>query len=287
MSENKSHKLYNGTVNINFMAGNHSYWLDVKGKKQRLTGVTTHLSILDKSAPLMIWAVGLAVGYIKDNLETIRQGDIEANEILKLAKDQANKQRDLAAEIGSAIHAWVESHAKGEKPDMPTDNKVLQGVLSFLDWVNEYKVTFMWNEQIVYSKKYGYVGTADFGIKLGLNGYKGKKYLGDMKTGNNIYCEVKQQTAAYLKAMEEESGDHYDGRWVLRVSKETEEEYMEKMMKKLDAGKIKEIPSYKVFEAVFLDNDPKSLNRDFSAYLASKENWEWKKTAEEELKLAR
>lgn len=283
--QEKMISLYDGKVTIKFQPSGHSYWLMTKPQK-RLTGVTTHISVLDKPA-LIPWAVGLAVDYIEENMESLRHGDMDASEILRLAKEQANTQRDISAEIGSAIHAWVEAHCKGLEPDMPTDEKVLQGVASFLDWVAEYKVTFLWNEQIVYSKKHGYVGTADFAITIGTPGHKGKKYLGDMKTGNGIYAEVKQQTAAYLKALEEESGDHYDGRWVLRISKETEEQYMEKMNKKLEKGKIKSIPAFKVFEAVFLDNDLESLNRDFSAYLASKQEYEWKAIAEKELKEAR
>ena len=218
--------LYGGKVQIRFQPGNHSYWL-LGPKLKRLTGVTTHISVLDKPA-LIPWEVGLAIDYVRDNIELLRQGDVEANEILRRAKDEANKQKDIAAEIGSATHAWVEQHAKGLEPEMPDDPKVLQGVVSFLDWVADNKVTFLWNERMVYSKKHGYVGTADFGIKFETADHKGKTYMGDLKTGNGIYAEVKQQTAAYLKAIEEESGEHYDGRWVLRISKETEEEYMEK-----------------------------------------------------------
>lgn len=285
MDQEKIISLYGGSITIKFNPANHSYWL-MKKPMERLCGVTTHIGVLDKPA-LIPWAVGLTVEFIKENIELLRAGDVEADAIFQQAKAEANKQRDVAAEIGKAIHVWIEAHIKGQEPDMPTDPKVLQGVLSFMDWVNDYKVTFLWSEQIIYSKKHNYVGTADLGIKIGKNGYKGKKFMGDTKSGNGIYVEVKQQTAAYLSAIEEESGEKYDGRWVLRISKETEEEYMAKMEKKVRAGKIKSIPPFKVFEAIFLDDDPKSMDRDFKAYLASKHEYEWKKIAEAELKMLR
>ncbi len=283
METEKMISLYGGTVTIKFNPGNHSYWLTNKKPMERLCGVTTHIGVLDKPA-LVPWAVGLTVDYIRDHIELLKNGEIEPDQLFQQARNEADKQRDLAAEIGTAIHGWIESHIKGEEPDMPEDAKVLQGVLSFLDWVNDQKVEFLWSERIIYSKKHNYVGTADFGIKIGKNGLKGKRFMGDIKTGNGIYAEVKQQTAAYMSAITEESGEKYDGRWVLRISKETEEQYMAKMEKKMMAGKIKSIPPFKVFEALFLDNDPKSFDRDFKAYLSSKNEYEWKKVAEAELR---
>jgi len=271
--------LYKGSVEIKFNPGNHSYYLTSEKPQKRLCGVTTHIGVLDKPA-LIPWAVGLTVDYIKDHIELIKSGDVDAYQILRMAKEEANKQRDVAAEIGTAIHAWIEAHIKDESPDIPDDPRVLQGVNNFLEWVEKTTATFLWSERVVYSKKYGYVGTADFGVKI-----NGKKYLADIKTGNGIYAEVKQQTAAYLEAVHEEDGkETYKGRWVLRISKETEEDYKIRMQKKVDAGRLTSIPPFKVFEAIFLDNDPESMDRDFQAYLASKLEYEWKKIAEKELK---
>lgn len=270
-------KLYNNKIEIKFNPNNHSYWLIGKlGRLTRLTGVTTYLGILDKPA-LIPWAVGLTVDYIRDHLDVINQ---EPNKILKEAQDEAQKQRDIAAEIGKAIHAWIESHIKGEEPEMPQDPKVLQGVNAFLDWVADNKVKFLWSEKIVYSKKFGYVGTADLGVQIGK-----KKYLADIKTGNGIYTEAILQTAAYLEAINEENQwikntkEKYDGRIIIRISKETEEEYNERMQKKLDDGKIIEIPKYEIFKMVILDNR-EQFKKDFEAFLAVKKVYEWKKQAE-------
>lgn len=282
--DDKIVSLYKGKVKIKYSDSSHGYWLVSAKPVRRLTGVTTHLGVLDKPA-LIPWAVGLTVDFIREHMDLLNTDDAE--KILKLAKDESGKQRDLAAEIGTAIHNWIEAHIQGHKPGMPDDPKVLRGVNAFLDWVDEYKVQFEWAERILYSQKHDYVGRGDMGIRIGVKPYKRGLYLGDTKTANNIYPEVKAQTAAYLKADEEESGTEYDGRWVLRISKETEEEYTARMEKKVAAGKLGSIPPYKVFEAVFLDSDPKSLKRDFDGYIACKSAYDWLKLAGKELSAAR
>lgn len=288
MNDEQIVSLYKGKVRIKFNPASHSYYLveqDGKPVKptKRLTGVTTYMGIIDKPA-LIPWAVGLTVGYVRDHLDEIRQGDLEAKDILERARAESNKQRDIAAEIGKAIHQWIDDHQRGNTPEMPSDPKVLQGVNAFLSFLDEYKVTFLWTERILYSKKHGYVGTADMGLKFGNNGMRGKKFLADTKTTNNIYCETGLQTAAYLEAFEEETKEKYDGRLILRISKETEEEYLERMKK---YGPNFKVPPYKLFEPVFLDKAENNVDRDFSAFLNFKAGYEWKKKAEVDLKALR
>ncbi|HOH62093.1 MAG TPA: hypothetical protein PK698_06455 [Bacilli bacterium] len=260
-------KLYNGSVEISFTESNHSYWIKDNGKKRRLAGVTTFIGILDKPA-IVPWAVGLTVEYIRDHIADLQSMD--ANELLNRAKEEANNQRDIAGEIGKAIHAWVEAHIKGDEPEMPDDAKVLQGVVSFLDWTHDHKVEFLDSEKVVYSKFFDYVGTLDLIVKI-----DGKKYLADIKTGNALYPEVRLQTSAYLKAYEEESGEKLDGRIAIRISKETEEEYKARMEKK---GKT-DYPEYKIFEAVMLDEDENLLEQDFSGFINCLDLYRWKSKA--------
>lgn len=257
------HLLYNGDVKITFTESNHSYWLeDENGKKKRLCGVTTMLSVLDKPA-LIPWAVGVTVDYIRKNLDRLSE---EPSVLLREAKDESNKVRDLSAEIGSAIHNWIEQHIKGEQPEMPTDDRVLIGVNSFLEWVDEFKVEFKHSELLVYSKKYNYVGTLDIIATI-----NGEDYLLDIKTGNALYAEVKLQTSAYKRAYEEESGNKLKGRWALRISKETEDEYKIKMEKK-----GRDASGYKVFEAKYLGDDD---DADFECFLSCLNIYRWKSEA--------
>lgn len=265
----KTISLYKGEVKIDFKESNHSYWITGDdGKKKRLSGVTTYCGVLDKSQALLPWAVRTTIEYVRDHLDDLKK---DPTEILELARQEADKQKNLAAELGKAIHAWVESHIKDEEPEMPEDPRVLTGVNAFLSWVSENKVKFLESEKVVYSKKYNYVGTLDIKAKV-----NGKLCLLDIKTGNGIYAEAYMQTAAYVQADAEETGDQYVGRWILRLSKETAEEYEARMQKK---GLTKYKP-YQVFEAVYLDAEPDAQQHDFAAFVNAKSLFEWRKEAE-------
>lgn len=262
-------QLYGGDVQISFKESNHSYWIQEE-KKRRLTGVTTFLNVINK--PYLIpWAVNKTIDHIKDNMEALQSGDhMAVNDILYGAKKAADRERDLAAEIGSAIHKWVEDYINKNPIEMPEDPRVLQGTLAFLEWVDKTKVEFVASEKIVYSKTHDYVGTLDIEAKI-----KGKRYLIDVKTGNAIYPEARLQTAAYMAADIEETDNDYEGRWILRISKETEEEYIARMEKK---GKS-DYPEYQVFEAVYLDEDKDSFESDFSTFLSAVHLHRWQKSA--------
>ena len=289
MPKYKDIMLYGGDVHIKFDEKNHAYWkLDGDNPKKngdprmkRLTGVTTYCGIVDKTKFLIPWAVDTTVEFVRQHIDMIQ--DKSGNELLELARHESDKQRDLAAEIGSAIHKWIEQYIQKEKPEMPDDPKVLEGVVSFLKWQETEKIIFDWSEKVVYSKKHGYVGTADIGIRKGES-----KYLVDIKTGNNLYEEVKMQTAAYLMALEEETKQDYAGRYVIRISKETEADYMKRMEDKNSRKKNpSQIKPYKIFEAVYLDEDRESLTKDYKAFLSAKRLHEWKATAWKELYNAR
>ena len=107
----------------------------------------------------------------------------------------------------------------------------------------------------------------------------GQLCIVDIKTSNGLYNSVALQTAAYLKADEEESGKSYTGRWAIRLAKETEEEFIAKMEKK-----GKDTTGYVAFEAKFLDDSMKNIERDFKGFLSAKSLYEWNKETEEEFK---
>jgi len=271
MAEFKEIKLYGELVTIHFYPNSHAYYLVENGKKTRLAGVTTYTGLLDKSAALIPWAVRTTVEYVRKNLDQLQN---DPNELLKAAREEANRQRDLAAEIGKAIHSWIEQHIKGENPEMPEDDKVLTGVNNFLEWVDGNKVEFIGSEKIIYSMQHRYVGTLDILAKV-----NGRKCLLDIKTGNGIYPEMKMQTAAYVMAEMEESGDDFASRYILRISKETEEEYKARMEEK---GKT-DYPAFKLVEPVFLDDDVGDLMKDFDGFLSLLNLYKWKSYAEKNL----
>lgn len=256
-------KLYNGEVIVEKKEGRFGHEYYVNGK--RTTGCTTFLSIKDKSRPLIYWAVGLARDYL---LERCPQG-IQPEDVLKACKLHA-EEKVRTANIGTAIHDWIEQYIKGKKPEMPDDDNVVRGVHSFLEWKDQHKVKFKSTEKIIYSRKYDYCGSLDFEAEI-----DGKLYLGDFKTGNSLYNEVLMQTAAYAEARREESGIEYDGRYLLRVAKETEEEHATRTAEKRYAE------PYKVFEAIPVMS---GLKDDMRAFRAFQQGYIWDKESEKRLK---
>jgi len=256
MAEPIIQKLYKDKVEIKFFPDGHAYW--VNGK--RVSGVTTFIGILDKSRALIPWAVGLFKQYLTERVEKgITIDDITQGSI------QHALRKEEAANIGTQVHDWIEKYIKDEEPEMPESKEAQIGVNAFLDWVKSNKVKFISSERVVYSKKYNYVGKMDIEAKV-----NGKLCLIDIKTSNGLYNSYNLQTAAYVKADEEESGRNYTGRWLIRVAKETESEFLNRMEEKGLIGK-----EYKVFEAKYLDDEMENINRDFKGFLACMELYRW------------
>lgn len=245
----------------------HSYWIE--GKQKR--GVTTALGIKDKSTALMSWQ---GEETAKSLFEVIEQRAITQEDIVKAIF--AHKETlAKASDIGNQVHTWIKNyinHKLGKKgfenmPEMPDDQNVVTGVTSFLQWESEHKVKYLWSEKVLYSKKHDYIGTGDFGAKV-----DGLVCLCDIKTGNGMYNSVLAQIAAYAEAHREETNTKYDGRWAIRISKETENEYLERMalknkIKNLLGKSEKEIEPYQIFEARFLDTEKGNMKRDFEGFL--------------------
>lgn len=265
MSEFIEFSLYKGKVKGKFFPGSHQYWVDGKRK----TGVTTYLGIIDKSRPLMIWATELFRDFLLDLKEPITEEHIFRGCSLH------EERKEEAAAIGDEVHGWIEQYVKGQTPEMPERKEAQIGVNAFLDWVAANKVKFVSSERVVYSRTYDYIGKMDIEAKV-----NGKLCLIDIKTSNALYNTYGLQTAAYLKADEEESGKKYHGRWLIRLAKETEVEYLARMAKKNVArarrGKDPITPApYQVFEAKFLDAVESDLDRDYSAFICAKELYDW------------
>ena len=116
------------------------------------------------------------------------------------------------------VHEWAENFVKGNKPEVPTDEKVLNGVSAFLDWAKKNEVRFVSSERVVYSKKHNFIGMMDAEAEI-----DGKLCVVDFKTSSGLYPEHSVQTAAYQLAAEEEGSQYSGERWVARFDKETGE----------------------------------------------------------------
>src|SRR5665213_3645103 len=150
MSDFTEFELYGGKVKGKFFPGSHRYYVGGKPK----TGVTTYLSIVDKSRALIIWATELYRDYLL-SLPEITEANIYEGCNLHEERKQA------AAAIGDEVHGWVERYIKGETPEMPESREAQIGVTAFLDWEKEHKVKFLSSERVVYSKKHDFIGKMD------------------------------------------------------------------------------------------------------------------------------
>lgn len=213
-------KLYNKTIEIIFKEDRfHTYLKDGK----RLLSVTTCTGVIDKSGALMGW-VAKMMGLFLD--EKIDKGEKINHEIVETAKREYRKISDEAKDIGKEIHKWIEEWIKNKGDvDMPTDEKVLNGITAFLKWQKENKAKFLESERLVYSKKHDYCGLLDAVARIGkdlvLIDFKSSKRSNYNKDG--LYPEVKLQVAGYRLAWEEEMGKSFDKSMVLRFDKETGE----------------------------------------------------------------
>lgn len=193
--------------------------LEFDDEKHRFTiegrsiiSVTGATSIIDKSRPLIFWAIGLAKNHL---LEKLNSGQpITEADILE-ASQQHSIVKEKAATIGDMVHTWAEEYITGKKPKIPEDEKVKNGVLAFMKWIDETKIEIVESERIGYSKKYNFAGILDAIGKMGK-----KTILIDFKTSKQIYPEMSLQVAGYQIMYEEETKKKIDKRIIVRFGKD-------------------------------------------------------------------
>lgn len=236
-------KLYDGQVEITFYPNSHMYKLGNKN----LISVTGATGMLDKSQALLIWAMRVTKNYlldIKDAGDSITIKDIEQ------ACIQHTIKKEQAADIGTKIHAWAESYAKGENPELPNGDdgestKMLNGVLAFLKWVDENRVRFVETERFVFSRKHEYVGTMDLAFTMGREDHK-ILHPGDYKTSSGIYSSHLYQTegyvGAYLEEMSEKLSCQIGSSFILRFAKEDKFDKDGRLKEEAGTFEAKEIP---------------------------------------------
>jgi hypothetical protein len=197
MANKELHKLYDGTVEIVFYPDSHQYRLN----GQRLQSVTTILGQIDKSRPLLLWAKNLSRIFFKKFI-----GKKISYDVIEEGISQFEVKRDEASDHGTLVHDWITNFITAtllgtDKPKFDTNmpNEVLLGIRGFLNWYNSHKVEFLKSENLIYSKKFGYVGKFDVHMIV-----DGRHTLGDFKTGKTIYPEALLQLSAYHNALREE-----------------------------------------------------------------------------------
>lgn len=199
--------LYNGDVNLDYDDSKHTYWVN----EDIVYGVTSIIGVIDKPA-LKQWAANKAADYIQERiLPGEKYDEVWLVDVFKNARSAFRSYTSTAADFGTLVHSWLEEYlkagiAKKPLPLLP-ENKEMRGAIEgLLDWTRENNVKFISSERKIYSRKYKYAGTLDAEALI-----NGKLTIIDFKTSSGIYPEMFMQTAAYLRAREEESGVNYPG----------------------------------------------------------------------------
>lgn len=200
-------------ITVTFDEGRHRF--SVNGKPT--VSVTSVTGIIDKSGPLMHWAVKLAVNHLRERFhKRIDEGELLVEADFVEASRQHRMVAAKAASTGTIVHEYAEQYALGNNPKMPEERSARNGAVAFLNWVEQSGMVLRNPEQLVYSKAHDYAGIADAEATQ-----SDKLYLIDFKTSSGIYNEYRYQVAAYLHALIEMNGGGYDGYWILRFDKGT------------------------------------------------------------------
>ena len=203
-------KLYNGKEKITFDKDTHRFY-DSKGSS--LISVTGVTGTIDKSGALMGWVAKMMGLYLLQEKE--KGNDKITEQLVDMAKKEYRRIKEEAADIGQAIHDWVSEWIKGKKPEMPDDEKVVNGITAFLKFQKEHKIKWLESERIIFSKKYHYAGILDAVGKMGKD-----LVLFDFKSSNGIYSEMFFQVAGYNIAYQEETKKKITKKIILRFGKD-------------------------------------------------------------------
>ena len=167
---------------------------------------------------LIPWAAKVAAECAVDDIDIIKamidKGDERA--AIGHIKNARNRTMGEKADRGTIVHAALEAYiAKKPIDDVAlaaqlTEARVprtmwkstkgmIEGVIKFL---KAEKPTILFSEKTIFSRTYGYAGTADLGAMCGIEKEPGgKKYpvIIDFKTGKSVYDDTAMQLAAYAR----------------------------------------------------------------------------------------
>lgn len=170
-------------------------------------GVTSVLSVIDKSGPLMAWAarqtaeaaVEMAqTGGIESAGSTLQQliATVGADGATKALANRANWKRDEAAALGTEVHQLADLVVRGQ-PTPPMAETTRKRVLAYADWWKASGWTLRTSEAMLLNPEAGYGGTLD----LLARDRDGRTVLADIKTGKGVYQEAVLQLTAYATAL--------------------------------------------------------------------------------------
>jgi hypothetical protein len=211
---------------------------DPKTKKApdgtKVPSVTTVLGIIDKSGPLINWAVKVTCNYI---LERLPDGNVEST--IELARKEATRIKTDAGDLGHEIHKAVEEWAKRKIDGLDTfmafeEPRMEKAWDAFLKFAEDHELEPVLSETSVVNYEHGYGGTLDLVATMKPTPESTEKfvYLLDIKS-SNYYLEVPYgpQVAAYEACLPTSTKRRLG---VVRLDKETGEPHFHDLSEKKD-----------------------------------------------------
>ena len=212
--------LYGGEVVVTFDPNKKRsrYTVTDKGVllKPAPVSVTTITDLKDKSGPLMRWAVNCALEICREKIQPDQiHGAGFLEDVWKEAAEKYNTVKKKAADTGTLAHRALENYFK-----LPPDEfapplagtPVRARFDEAIKWFDSHEIKSVCTESRVYSRKHNYIGTLDH-----LAYVDGVLSLVDYKAAKNIYSTYVFQTAAYLAAKEEETGQRAEQIYILQI----------------------------------------------------------------------
>jgi len=152
--------------------------------------VTTILGATVPKPALVGWAARATAEWAVDHrAEWTDLSDRQA--AVDLLKGAPFRDRDRAADVGSAVHHYAERIARGETVTDASED-VAPFIPHFARFLDEWEPEYVETEATVFNLTAGYAGTLDAIAVI-----RGKTYLLDTKTGRDVYPDVALQLAAY------------------------------------------------------------------------------------------
>ena len=190
-----------------FYPNSHRYKVrdmeDEDTKGHWVVSPSTLVSILDKSQPLMQWAVNK---YHERAMELVKGGASftadDIKNVLETSKNYYKTARDTQATIGTLVHEYAQTQKYNEEEmlQLPHEDqvRVISSCRAFDKWFEENEMEIVEREKVVYyqDKNMEYAGTLDAIVE----DKKGYRYIIDYKTSKRVYAEHIIQVCMYYHA---------------------------------------------------------------------------------------
>lgn len=203
--------LYSGSVELVFNPRNHTYLAN----GIRVPSVTKICGVIDKSGPLIGWALNNALAICKGGVQPdTPYPEVYLEQVWTTAKRAYRDVKEEAASIGTDAHRAIEENLRGGSVFPSEETPVGQCVSAAHQWIREHDLRMLEIERRIYSRKHRYSGTLDY-----LAYVDGELALVDWKSSKGVWPEYWLQTAAYQAAYEEETGTRIQCRHIIKLGK--------------------------------------------------------------------